>query len=212
MRLRGNGGYSGVGEYRAGNAAIADRQAPVSPYVAGLPMYDWPEVCDEIDALWTAIAARLCDAGIEAPQSLSRPDRLEDLWTVPDLLLGQACGLDVVDGLRGRVEVLGSLDYGIGGCEPGDYRSVLICRADDDGDDLAAFRGGRVACNGRRSWSGHGALMSGPSFVSGPRTSAALDIRCTPCRFVNQELSGTSSSVFAFCASPRVASPRSAMM
>ena len=160
MRLRGNGGYSGVGEYRAGNAAIADRQAPVSPYVAGLPMYDWPEVRDEIDALWTAIAARLCDAGIEAPQSLSRPDRFEDLWTVPDLLLGQACGLDVVDGLRGRVEVLGSLDYGIRGCEPGDYRSVLICRADDDGDDLAAFRGGRVACNGRRSWSGHGALVS----------------------------------------------------
>ncbi len=135
----------------------------MSHYVAGLPMYDWPEVRDQVDALWAAISDRLRDAGIEAPTALTRPDRFEDLWTVPDLLLGQACGLNVVDGLRGRVEVLGSLDYGIEGCEPGDYRSVLVCRVGDDGDGskgLAAFRGRRVACNGRRSWSGHGSLMS----------------------------------------------------
>ncbi|MBC8363812.1 MAG: PhnD/SsuA/transferrin family substrate-binding protein [Actinobacteria bacterium] len=132
----------------------------MSPYVAGLPMYDWPEVRDEVDALWTAIAARLRAAGIEAPLSLTRPDRFEDLWTVPELLLGQACGLNLVDGLRGRVEVLGSLDHGVEGCDPGDYRSVLVCRVGDTADDLAAFRGRCAAFNGRSSWSGHGALMS----------------------------------------------------
>ena len=58
----------------------------------------------------------------------------------------------------------------------------------------------------------HGTLMSGPSIVSGPRASASVDIRRTPCRFVNQALSDTSSSVFGFCASPKAGSPRSVTM
>ena len=41
--------------------------APAGGWVAGLPMYDWPEVRDEVDALWSAIARRLGEAGVDAP-------------------------------------------------------------------------------------------------------------------------------------------------
>ena len=64
--------------------------------VAGLPMYDWPEVHDAVDAVWAAIGGRLRDAGIDAPEGVWRPDRSEDLWTHPDLLIVETCGYQVV--------------------------------------------------------------------------------------------------------------------
>ena len=107
--------------------------------MAGLPMYDWPEVRDEVDALWSAIARRLGEAGVDAPTGLWRPERVEELWDTPDLLVGQTCGLNVVGDLRGRMEVLGVLDYAVEGCASGDYRSVLVCRS-LDAIHLAAAR------------------------------------------------------------------------
>ena len=94
-------------------------------------MYDWPEVRDAVDALWSAIVERLRASGIEAPDRIWRPTRSEELWAHPDLLVGETCGWQVVDELRGRIEVLGVLDRGVDGCEPGDYRSVVVCRNDD---------------------------------------------------------------------------------
>ena len=133
----------------------------MSPYVAGLPMYDWPEVRDEVDALWTAVSIRLCDAGIEAPARLWRTEHKEDLWDHPELLVGECCGLSVVTTHHGRVEVLGALDRGIEGCGPGEYRSVLVCRAADPAADLTAFRGRPVAINEPDSQSGTGVLITG---------------------------------------------------
>ena len=133
----------------------------MSPYVAGLPMYDWPEVRDEVDALWTAISIRLCDAGIKAPTRLWRTEHKVDLWDHPELLVGECCGLNVVTTHHGRVEVLGALDRGIEGCGPGEYRSVLVCRAADPAADLTAFRGRPVAINGPNSQSGNGVLITG---------------------------------------------------
>ena len=128
--------------------------------VAGLPMYDWPEVHGAVDALWAAIGGRLREAEIGAPEGVWRPDRSEDLWTHPDLLIVETCGYQIVNELRGRVEVLGVLDRGVEGCEPGDYRSVLICRDDDPAVGLADFRGRTVAFNGHRSQSRHRALAA----------------------------------------------------
>ena len=126
-------------------------------------MYDWPEVHDAVDALWSAIADCLRAAGIDAPTTLWRYDggaTLDDLWTDPDLLVAQTCGLPVVDFLRGRIEVLGSLDHGVEGCAPGDYRSVLVCRADDPAESLEGFRGRRAIVNSYESQSGYGALVT----------------------------------------------------
>ena len=133
--------------------------APAGGWVAGLSMYDWPEVRDEVDALWSAIARRLGEAGVDAPTGLWRPERVEELWDTPDLLVGQTCGLNVVGDLRGWMEVLGVLDYAVEGCAPGDYRSVLVCGSGDPADGLSAFRGRCVAVNGRESQSGHAALV-----------------------------------------------------
>jgi len=105
-------------------------------------MYDWPEVRDEVDALWSAIARRLGEAGVDAPTGLWRPERVEELWDTPDLLVGQTCGLNVVGDLRGWMEVLGVLDYAVEGCAPGDYRSVLVCRSLDAIHLAAARRAG----------------------------------------------------------------------
>ena len=122
-------------------------------------MYDWPEVHGAVDALWAAIYWGLRDAGIDAPEGVWRPDRPEDLWTHPDLLIGEICGYQIVNELRGRVEVLGVLDRGVDGCEPGDYRSVLVCRDDDPAVGLEDFRDRTVAVNDHRSQSGYGALV-----------------------------------------------------
>ena len=122
-------------------------------------MYDWPEVHGAVDALWAAIYWGLRDAGIDAPEGVWRPDRPEDLWSHPDLLIGEICGYQIVNELRGRVEVLGVLDRGVDGCEPGDYRSVLVCRDDDSAVGLEDFRDRTVAVNGHRSQSGYGALV-----------------------------------------------------
>jgi len=132
-------------------------------------MYDWPEVRDAVDALWSAIVERLRANGIEAPDRVWRPTRSEELWAHPDLLVGETCGWQVVDELRGRIEVLGVLDRGVDGCEPGDYRSVVVCRNDDAINALEDLRGRTVAINGDRSQSGYGALLAlfAPLAVSG---------------------------------------------
>lgn len=148
----------------------------VSPHVAGLPMYDWPEVADALDALWASIAASGVRAGLAMPPALSRPADLVALWSDPAMLLGQVCSLNPVrDGL-GETEVVGTLVYTpppeLPQAEPGSYYSVIVCRADDPrrpptdvgiGTDVATsdvlrFTGARVAANGTDSQSGYWSL------------------------------------------------------
>lgn len=127
--------------------------------VAALPMYDWPEVAAATDALWSAIRGRLADAGVPAPATLTRDRGLTEVWTDPALVLGQTCGLPLVQTLAGRVAVVGALDYGLPGCAPGWYRSVVVARADDPRARLADFRGARLAINGTDSQSGWGSIL-----------------------------------------------------
>lgn len=44
----------------------------MSTFVAALPMYDWPEVRDEVDAWWGRLRALLRESGIDAPEHLTR--------------------------------------------------------------------------------------------------------------------------------------------
>jgi ABC-type phosphate/phosphonate transport system substrate-binding protein len=69
------------------------------------------------------------------------------------------CGLPVVRGLAGKVEVLGAPDYGVPGAPRGHYRSAIVVRADDPRTTLAEFRGARLAVNGLDSQSGYGAIL-----------------------------------------------------
>ena len=187
--LRKNGGY----RYRSYGAVFARhlfrRKDPVAhpiwaprrvSGVAALPMYDWPEIAGATDALWAAIRGRLRAEGVAAPERLTRGRGLAEVWTDPGLVLGQTCGLPLVERLGGRVAVVGALDYGLPGCAPGWYRSVVVARRDegrarargvprrDAGGqrDRIRSRGGGRSSTMRRRWPRAGA-SSGAVVVTG---------------------------------------------
>jgi ABC-type phosphate/phosphonate transport system substrate-binding protein len=115
--------------------------ATMSEFIAALPMYDWPEVADAVDAEWSAIRDRLRAAGIDAPERLVRrnadmppvpggirdasgawiaadpatlpPDALDfpTLWRHPKLLFAQTCWGPMELGLSYHVRVIGQPDY-----------------------------------------------------------------------------------------------------
>jgi len=113
----------------------------MSPFIAALPMYDWPELRSSVDADWGKLRARLLAAGIDAPAGLARrnadlppvpggireasgrviapdpamlpPDELDvaTLWRHPALLLAQTCWGPLEEGLEAHVEVVGQPSY-----------------------------------------------------------------------------------------------------
>ena len=127
--------------------------------IACLPMYDWPEVRSATDALWSAIAARLLEHGLSAPERLDRTAVREQAWVSPDLALSQTCGLPFMRSLTGKVVLLGSPIYDLPYDQPGDYCSLLVARANDSAAGLEDFRGRRVVFNGPDSQSGYVALQ-----------------------------------------------------
>jgi ABC-type phosphate/phosphonate transport system substrate-binding protein len=140
--------------------------------IASLPMYDRAETAAANDRLWAAIRDRMRAAGIAAPEHLTRggADLMAE-WLSPDLVLSQTCGLPYRARLHRRVALIGTPDYGVEGCAPGQYRSVFVARADDPREGLAAFDGAGFAYNDGLSQSGWAA----------PQThAAALGIRLRP--------------------------------
>jgi ABC-type phosphate/phosphonate transport system substrate-binding protein len=103
--------------------------------IACLPMYDWPERRAETDALWTRLRGALRNAGIEAPDRLTRTDDPEALWLSPDLLLGETCTYPLETVLRRRVRYVATPIHDAPGCGAGTYRSLIV--AQGRGDDLA---------------------------------------------------------------------------
>ncbi|MBE7185253.1 MAG: PhnD/SsuA/transferrin family substrate-binding protein [Methylobacterium mesophilicum] len=113
----------------------------MTSFIAALPMYDWPEVRSETDALWAALRDALRATGVNAPEGLARrnadllpvpggihdvksqliapdpatlpPDGfdLPTLWRHPALLLAQTCWGPMGQGLGGEVRVVGQPDY-----------------------------------------------------------------------------------------------------
>jgi ABC-type phosphate/phosphonate transport system substrate-binding protein len=146
--------------------------------IVSLPMYDLPEVAAATEAWWQAIRAALRAAGLPAPATRDRPEGdLRAHWLRPDLLLSQTCGLPYRSALHERVELVGTPDFGLEGCPPGHYRSVIVVRADDARPRLAEFDGARLAYNDALSQSGWAAPVAhaaaaGIRLRPGPRTGA----------------------------------------
>jgi ABC-type phosphate/phosphonate transport system substrate-binding protein len=145
--------------------------------LASLPMYDFPELSIETDALWGAIAAALRARGVDAPERRARPGGdLVAHWTDPALLLSQSCGWPVTTSLKGRVRVLATPIHEAEGCAGPSYRSALLARAGDPARGLADMRGRRVAINGRDSLSGCHALRAAVApLAQGGRFFGAVD-------------------------------------
>ena len=128
----------------------------MTPPLAVLPMYDWPEIRPATDRLWAAIRDQLVRGGIDAPVELTRPADLESAWTDEGLVIGQTCGLPLVTVLPGAV-VVGAFDHRLPDTPPGWYHSVMIVGSDDPATTIADLRGATVAVNGTDSQSGHAA-------------------------------------------------------
>lgn len=146
--------------------------------IAALPMYDRPEIRAVTDRYWQLIRAALARRSIDAPASLRRGDaELMPQWTDPDLLLSQTCGFPFRAKLHDKVTLIGTPDFGVEGCAPGYYRSVLIARRDDPRGTLAAFDGTAIAYNDALSQSGWAAPQNhaaklGLTFPAGVQTGS----------------------------------------
>ena len=120
-------------------------------------MYDWPELRAETDGFWCALRHSLAQAGLPAPDVLSRPEDVTAPWRDPDLVIGQTCGFPLIHGLAEPSVAFACPTYAVEGCGPGNYRSAFLARRDGR-RTLADFRGSRAAVNGWDSQSGYNAL------------------------------------------------------
>jgi ABC-type phosphate/phosphonate transport system substrate-binding protein len=122
--------------------------------VAALPMYDFPWVADAHDALWSAVARRLDEAGFDAPPRLTRGCDLDALWRDSGLVLSQTCGYPYVSRLKDAVTLIATPQYSFPGCVGAAHLSFLVASKRDARDRLADFRGARAAINARDSNTG----------------------------------------------------------
>lgn len=128
-------------------------------------MYDFEEMALSLDELWQVIAGHLRAGGVtDVPVNLDRAMAYDATWSDPRLLLGQSCGLPIVDQLDGRVQVVGAFAVesasggGVGDFGAATYSSVLVVHRDSAVGglgDLAWSTGVRVAINGWDSLSGY---------------------------------------------------------
>ena len=123
-------------------------------FIASLGMYDFPWTADANDALWAAMAWRLREAGVNAPQALARGVDLHHIWRDPNLLFGQTCGYPYVTHLRDKTALVATPVYAFPGCEGPSHRSVIVAHKSRARSTLADFAGARAAINGRDSNSG----------------------------------------------------------
>ncbi len=148
------------------SARFSLRNASAQPATRGrrkaaLSMYDLPELQDANDALWAAITARLRARNVfDAPDHLTRDVPPEVLWTDPDLILAQTCGLPLATRLEGRVRVVATPRYRARGCDGADYRSAVVVRADSAVNSLDDLRASRCAVNDLTSNSGMNLLRA----------------------------------------------------
>lgn len=127
--------------------------------IAFLPMYAVRGAREHADILWTCLRDSLRRSGFAAPEQVSSITPRIDGWLHPDLILGQTCGLPYIMRLCDQVELVGTPDYGLEGCEPGFYHSTFVVAAADRRQRLSEFSGATFAVNGKDSQSGYGAVM-----------------------------------------------------
>lgn len=144
--------------------------------IAALPMYDRPEIRWATDIFWGHIRDALRAGGITAPDELCRDADPWAIWQDPGLVLAQTCGLPFRARLHDKVALVATPDYGLPGCPPGHYNSVIIARPGPLPDRP------RLAINDPLSQSGWAALAAwiaaqrvapGPITVTGAHAASA---------------------------------------
>lgn len=115
--------------------------------IAALPMYERAETYGAHDRFWRAIRKNL---GF-GPRALTRDANLWDIWRDRKLLLAQTCGLPFRAKLHPQVTLVTTPDYGLSGCPPGFYKSVIVARS---GTEFATLENAHLAFNDAMSQSG----------------------------------------------------------
>jgi ABC-type phosphate/phosphonate transport system substrate-binding protein len=133
-------------------------------------MYDFPWTAAANDALWASIFARLAEAGVQAPPTLTRDGGLAELWRNPGLIFGQACGYPYVTGLKDTITLIAAPEYSFPGCEGASHRSFLIRRATDSRIALNEFRGAIAALNAHDSNTGMNLFRASIAPIAGGKT------------------------------------------
>lgn len=139
--------------------------------IASLPMYATPQTAGADARFWALIRDNLRALGGAAPDTLvPAPADLMAHWRDPGLVFSQTCGMPFRAALQDSVTLIGTPDYGVDGCPPGYYCSVIIARIDDPREALDDFRAARFAYNDPMSQSGWAAVaMQTPEALQGPR-------------------------------------------
>lgn len=125
--------------------------------IAAMSLYDWPEIREETNAFWSALARRLRARGFEAPAALDRGYRAAE--DRADLLFAQVCGLPCVRGVAPSARLLATPCYAVPGCEGANYSSAIIVRKGDP-RGRKALAEGVVAANDDGSMSGWLAVLA----------------------------------------------------
>ena len=125
--------------------------------IAILPMYERPELHSVHDRLWSLIRTELFKEKINAPTSLLKGVKGDDIWKSKQLLLSQTCGLPFRTNLRDIVTYLATPVYSIDDCPAGYYRSVFLVNKKNKGLKVTKFLSMRFACNSFDSQSGYAA-------------------------------------------------------
>lgn len=122
-------------------------------------MYDLPGTRKLLDAFWHGLRRHLQDVGLRSlPARIPHGLPLKTLWSDPELLLSQCCGLDIVKRYVSRLRPIATPRYGAAGCKATDYCSVVVVAEHVRANDVLAMRGAVCVVNGYESHSGMNAL------------------------------------------------------
>ncbi len=125
--------------------------------IANMMMYQRPQLEQAHNHYWQLIRKHLAMAGIDSPDSLSQNAEEFFVWTHPKLVLSQTCGMPYRLWLHEKVELVGTPNYQLPGCDAGYYRSAIIVRRDDNRSHINEFQNALFAYNQSFSQSGFAA-------------------------------------------------------
>jgi ABC-type phosphate/phosphonate transport system substrate-binding protein len=141
-----------------------------APWIAALPMYDYPELAAAHDAFWDCFVRHFVATGLSEgapPPRLTRGVGKFDIWRDPRLLLGQGCEYPLAKSFADDVRLVASPCYAVPGCSGATYRSAIVVRCDDAAQDLIDLRYRRCAINESNSNSGMNLLRAAVAPLAG---------------------------------------------
>lgn len=125
--------------------------------IANLMMYRRPQLEEAHARYWGLIRKHLLRVDVASPDALSQDAEEFFVWTHPELVLSQTCGMPFRTQLHGKVTLVGTPDFGLADCPAGYYRSAIVVRADDVRTEMTDFKDAIFAYNQTLSQSGYAA-------------------------------------------------------